>query len=594
MSKSPHHTPGAHSRPRAIAATAPGTCLFVGPTGSGPIDTPTPLLTNVSEFERLYGGRVDPRRATGVTRRPDELAQAVRAFFLNGGNRLHVIRVAGPESRAADATAQPIVADPASGRPLAWFAARYPGVALDGTTIEASLRCEPATRDMLDVAPDGSVVRVVTHNGKLVSLWHKRLSRWTRTASNHRPIPVPDIDPVADFDRLHLRAELLGVDLTARLGERTVLRLKDLSVIPGHVRYIGYMLSVAPTRQSLPADSPIVIEFAPDWSVDPYLMLDGLVGDSVGTAFAAPSRRFVLSGGHDGAPPEAADYARALDISWELSDISIVAAPGYSAIAGPTAAARCAAIERALVEHASSLGSHRYAVLELSVGTTPEQVATLGLAASSPNCAYYHPWVRIADDDEARAPRLAAALTPPTGAVCGMLTREDAARAAGGPRGERVVLSIDAVEAAVDDASLAMLARSGVNCLRAGEGRTARVPPGVTTAREERWRDEGARRYILSLAASVDAGLRWTAGHPNGEPLWVEVRSVLEDFLFGEWARGLLVGSGPEEAFSVACGRDTMTPGDIAEGRLVVTVAVAPIRAGEFLDWTTILAAAPG
>jgi uncharacterized protein len=594
VSTFPPHAPSHRPRPRAIDASAPGACLFLGPARSGPVDAATPVVTNFSEFERTFGDAADLRPADSAPC-PNHLAHAVRAFFLNGGNRLHVIRVAGPGCRAAHGAAQPIVTDPASGRPLAWFAARHPGAALDGTIVEVSLRCEPATRDMLDVAPDGTVARVVTHDGKFVSLWHKRHARWARTASNHRAIPTPDIDPVADFDRLHLRAELLGVDLTAAHAGRTVLRLRDLSVIPGHVRYVGYLLAVAPTRQSSPADSPIVIEVAPDWTVDPYLMLDGLVGSSVATPYAAPSRHFTLTGGSDGAMPAAADYARALEVSWEVTGISIVAAPGYSAGPHPAGPSACADVERVLCEHASSAGSYRYAVLELPAGTTAEGAAAIGASGAHPNCGYYFPWVGVADEgDDPRAPRQPVALRPPTGAVCGMLTREEAALASGGPRGDRVVLSVDTVEFALEATGLALLAGSGINCLRAAEGRTARVAPGVTAARDTRWRDEAIRRYALSLAASIDAGLRWTAGHANTETLWAEVRRLIEDFLFGEWARGLLIGSRPEEAFAVRCGRDTMTDEDVAEGRLVVAVAIVPIRPGDFLDWTTVVAAGPG
>jgi phage tail sheath protein FI len=78
---------------------------------------------------------------------------------------------------------------------------------------------------------------------------------------------------------------------------------------------------------------------------------------------------------------------------------------------------------------------------------------------------------------------------------------------------------------------------------------------------------------------------------PNGEALWAKVRLAIENFLFGEWRRGLLTGEKPEQAFVVKCDRTTMTQNDIDNGRLICVVGVAPIKPAEFIiirigQWT--------
>jgi phage tail sheath protein FI len=62
---------------------------------------------------------------------------------------------------------------------------------------------------------------------------------------------------------------------------------------------------------------------------------------------------------------------------------------------------------------------------------------------------------------------------------------------------------------------------------------------------------------------------------------------MISNFLTGIWKRGGLAGSTTEDAFSVHVGLgDTMTPEDILEGILRVTVLVALIRPAEFIEIT--------
>ena len=99
------------------------------------------------------------------------------------------------------------------------------------------------------------------------------------------------------------------------------------------------------------------------------------------------------------------------------------------------------------------------------------------------------------------------------------------------------------------------------------------------------------RRYLAYLEHSLEAGTQWAVFEPNGEALWARVRTTVSDFLFNEWQSGPLLGSRPEEAYSVRCDRSTMTQNDIDNGRLVIEVGVAPVRPAEFVivrisQWT--------
>jgi uncharacterized protein len=74
---------------------------------------------------------------------------------------------------------------------------------------------------------------------------------------------------------------------------------------------------------------------------------------------------------------------------------------------------------------------------------------------------------------------------------------------------------------------------------------------------------------------------------PNTANTWVTIKSMISNFLTSIWKRGGLMGAVPEDAFSVHVGLgETMTPNDVLEGILRVTVLVAMVRPAEFIEIT--------
>jgi len=70
---------------------------------------------------------------------------------------------------------------------------------------------------------------------------------------------------------------------------------------------------------------------------------------------------------------------------------------------------------------------------------------------------------------------------------------------------------------------------------------------------------------------------------PNAEPLWALVTQAITNFLDTVWRTGALEGTKQEEAFFVRCDRSTMTEDDIANGRLIVEIGIAPVKPAEFV-----------
>jgi hypothetical protein len=109
------------------------------------------------------------------------------------------------------------------------------------------------------------------------------------------------------------------------------------------------------------------------------------------------------------------------------------------------------------------------------------------------------------------------------------------------------------------------------------EGRT--VQSDVTTSPDPAWRFGGTSRL---LAAILRAARRFGETHafePNGPVLWTELRRSMESMLDAFWREGAFAGKDTNEAYTVRCGRDTMSQNDLDNGRLIAEISVLPAAA---------------
>lgn len=101
------------------------------------------------------------------------------------------------------------------------------------------------------------------------------------------------------------------------------------------------------------------------------------------------------------------------------------------------------------------------------------------------------------------------------------------------------------------------------------------------------WRYINVRRTMIMLEESCRLAAKAMVFEPNVANTWVTIKSMIQNFLTSIWKRGGLAGAVPDDAFSVHVGLgETMTPEDILEGILRVTVLVAIVRPAEFIEIT--------
>jgi phage tail sheath protein FI len=101
------------------------------------------------------------------------------------------------------------------------------------------------------------------------------------------------------------------------------------------------------------------------------------------------------------------------------------------------------------------------------------------------------------------------------------------------------------------------------------------------------WRYINVRRTMIMLEESVRLAAKAYVFDPNVASTWVTVKGMIRNFLTGIWKKGGLAGAVPDDAFGVFVGLgETMTPDDILEGIMRITVLVAISRPAEFIEIT--------
>jgi len=98
------------------------------------------------------------------------------------------------------------------------------------------------------------------------------------------------------------------------------------------------------------------------------------------------------------------------------------------------------------------------------------------------------------------------------------------------------------------------------------------------------WRYVSVRRTIIYIEQSIKYAIKPYVFEPNDANTWLTVKSMISNFLTNVWQSGGLAGGTPADAFGVNIGLgSTMTPVDILNGVMNITVTIAVTRPAEFM-----------
>lgn len=124
-----------------------------------------------------------------------------------------------------------------------------------------------------------------------------------------------------------------------------------------------------------------------------------------------------------------------------------------------------------------------------------------------------------------------------------------------------------------------------VNAIRSFPGKGTLVWGARTLdGNSQDWRYLSVRRTVIMIEQSLKTASEAYVFEPNEVNTWVGVKGMMTNFLKDQWKRGALAGAVPEDAFSVDIGLGTtMTPTDILDGIMRITVKLAVTRPAEFI-----------
>jgi phage tail sheath protein FI len=254
----------------------------------------------------------------------------------------------------------------------------------------------------------------------------------------------------------------------------------------------------------------------------------------------------------------------------DIDEIAICAVPGVWS----------GTVESALITHCETL-KDRFAILDPQDGLDIEGIQTFREPFDTKYAALYYPWLVTTDPSTNRDVQV-----PPSGHLAGIYARVDTERGVHKAPANVVINGIkltDGLAADITKRHQDLLNPKGINALRFFPNFGQRVWGARTLSSDSQWRYINVRRLFLFLEKSIDQGTQWVVFEPNDEALWALVRQTVTNFLTTVWRSGALAGTTAAEAFFVACDRSTMTDDDLANGRLVCVIGVAPVFPAEFV-----------
>ncbi len=183
-----------------------------------------------------------------------------------------------------------------------------------------------------------------------------------------------------------------------------------------------------------------------------------------------------------------------------------------------------------------------------------------------------------------------ANILPPSGAMAGVITTTDNQEGVWyAPANTSIVgavsLPIRLSESQQGNLNVDAVSGKSINAIRFFNGQGILVWGARTLdGNNQDWKYIQVRRTITMIEQSCKLAARAYVFEPNDANTWVGVKSMLSNFLTNIWKQGGLMGASASDAFSVECGLGTtMTPNDILDGFMNVSIRLAILRPAEFI-----------
>ncbi len=532
--------------PRAIEGVGTSVAGFLGFAEKGSAEGAPTLVTSYREFVRLFGKPLSEFEY-GEYR---YLAPAVEQFFVNGGTSCFVVRTLLPG--AVKASAQKGALKLEAVNEGKW-----------GNRIQVTLTSVTKRKmQMVGKTGESFVAKNVEgfREGDLVCCngeYNKIKSIFDNTVTFEQPFKDKIVDTALIPKTV---VYLVETDVSVRYGEEAE-NYRGVSFNTASPNYIAYRM----------ANSDLV-------------KVEAEASEQIGNPVAAilgegnESGMFTLEGGQDGSisavtagtflgEDNGPGRRTGLEAFVENQNISMLLAPGIT----------IPEVVVAMVGQCETL-KDRFAILDMpKEAYKVKELLEYREMIDSTYAAMYHPWIQVYDRASGKPD-----FVPPSGAVAGVYARTDATRGIHkAPANETVFASGLSVN--YNKAEQDFLNPAGVNLIRAIPGQGIRIWGARTASSNSNFKYVNVRRLFIFVEESIKASTNWVVFEPNDATLWDRVRMTVNDFLEGLWRSGMLVGNTQAEAYFLEIGPETMTREDIANGRLICNIGIAPSKPAEFV-----------
>lgn len=539
------------------------TAGFIGLAERGPIEGVPQLVTNFADFKRKYGGYLSENEF-GEYR---FLAYAVEHFFINGGSRAFISRVAPGDAKCASGNV------PAAAPVLAIWA-KNPGVWGNNINIVITPSSKAKTQ-ILEILETAGGKRYHVKNSVGFQAGDIIMYSDKTTVTYNKVVKCQDniIEFASDFDESVIDKELLPekvittcefslevrVDDQAELYENASFNIESSNYIEKKVA----KSDIIRVECKLPEQEEVLPPFLvlAEKDTEKAVLSVNLSEGTNGNISSVSAAEFI---GTDNGAGKRSGIQSFLD----NDNVSIIAVPG---ITDPN-------VQLMLVAHCENTAS-RFAVLDIprNAKKIDDVIAHRDIFDSN-YAALYHPWLTVFDPLDKRNIAI-----PPSGSMLGIYARSDNTRGVHKAPANEVVRACVGLDCQFNKGEQDILNPKGVNLIRSFPGMGIRVWGARTVTSNPSWKYVNVRRLFIFIEESIKANTNWAVFEPNDEVLWVRVKRTIEVFLTGMWRDGSLAGTSPDEAFFVNIGHETMSQDDIDNGRLICVIGVAPVKPAEFV-----------
>lgn len=548
---------------KPMEGVSTSTAGFIGLAERGPVEGTPQLVTNFADFKRKYGGYLSENEF-GEYR---FLAYGVEQFFINGGSRCFIVRVAPEDAAVATGFA------PSKDAPVLTFTAKNPGIWGNSLRVRVTPDSKNKT-PILEVisAPEGKKYRCKNGSGfqpgDIVAYRDMEqdtttYNRVVKSQNNILEFAEELGDEAVDTELLPQRF-IQSCEFTLEVSYEDQVEVYEYaSLNPNSASFITKKTAksdlILVEAGAIPEDIKPPFDIVTGGGAEELLvsMLEG----SNGSVAQISSADFM---GRDNGAGKRTGIQAFLDNDM----VSIMAVPG---VVDPN-------VQLTLVAHCENLAS-RFAVLDMprDAKKIDDIVAHRELFDTN-YAALYHPWLQVFDPLDKKNMAV-----PPSGSMLGIYARSDNTRGVHKAPANEVVRACVGLDCDFNKGEQDILNPKGVNLIRSFPGMGIRVWGARTATSDGSWKYINVRRLFIFIEESIKANTNWAVFEPNDETLWVRVKRTIDVFLTGLWRNGSLAGTSTDEAFFVNVGRDTMTQDDIDNGRLICVIGVAPVKPAEFV-----------